>query len=412
MTEQLSPLQEDQISKCRDKWLEKGLSTNPIDREKITGTIREFYQVILGRRTREVPVIFTRGPFEAWVCTILAHMMIGGVRDSSSSLHREMFVGKNYMHLIDGRTLGWNERGDINRVLGRDARLFTDIRLAVAGVVYDEEIRKILYDDHTLKNMIDDCVEILSPYIKNASDFPIKVFMNDVREYILSFSFAANGLGQFAIEDLAVFEVSKIMEVKRNNEISFTCCNGKALPFSDADTLVNSLSNLTEASFIFPLKKVCLVSERPTILDTKNNRLHSEKGPAISFGDGVKVWALNGVSVASEIATTPGEKLDPHILAKVRNAEVRREIVNKIGIERVCNELNAIVVESGIDHNDMPCELLTLDIGDGRRRPYVKLRNPSVHGIYHIEGVHPGCRTLEEVWRFRNGSNEVPIILT
>jgi len=56
-------------------------------------------------------------------------------------------------------------------------------------------------------------------------------------------------------------------------------------------------------------------------------------------------------------------------------------------------------------------ELLLLDLGDGRRRPYLKMRNPSL-GVYHIEGVHPDCSTVVEALRWRNGSDLEPELIS
>ena len=47
-------------------------------------------------------------------------------------------------------------------------------------------------------------------------------------------------------------------------------------------------------------------------------------------------------------------------------------------------------------------ELLLLDLGDGRRRPFLKMTNPST-GDYEYQGVPPNCKTVEEAICFRNG---------
>ena len=95
------------------------------------------------------------------------------------------------------------------------------------------------------------------------------------------------------------------------------------------------------------------------------------------------------------------------MILRTTNAEVRREIVRKIGIERACQQLAAKVV----DRQGELYELLLLDLGDKRRRPYLKMRNPSL-GVYHLEGVHPTCKTVEEALRWRNNSAAQPVILT
>jgi hypothetical protein len=115
---------------------------------------------------------------------------------------------------------------------------------------------------------------------------------------------------------------------------------------------------------------------------------------------------LNGVKVTEEIVMTPSAALDPHLLLKEKNAEVRREIVRKVGIDRVVIDLGAKVADRQGDY-----ELLLLDLGDKRNRPYLKMLNPSI-GTWHVEGVHPDCATVEQALNWRNQTDVKPEVLT
>lgn len=144
----------------------------------------------------------------------------------------------------------------------------------------------------------------------------------------------------------------------------------------------------------------------PKCYMNQNRNVHNSSGPAIIWHDGEKAYYLNGVKVTQEIVETPAEGLDPHILLEERNAEVRREIVRKIGIERVCDTLKAKVIDRQGGY-----ELLRLYLGDMRRRTYLKMKNPST-GCYHIEGVSPNIKTVKEALSWRNRTVESPIDLT
>jgi len=181
-------------------------------------------------------------------------------------------------------------------------------------------------------------------------------------------------------------------------ECQLDCCE-KLIP----------ISRLVEnCGWFAPYKNVCILQEKPVEIHQINDHktLHRDGGPAIRYADGFSVWALNGVRVSQEIAETPGDKLDCNLVLKEKNAEIRREIVRKIGNERLCIELNAEVVDKVGDY-----ELLILDLKDNMRRPFLKMTNPSI-GVYHIEGVHPDCKTVPDALNFRNGTREVPIKLT
>jgi hypothetical protein len=156
---------------------------------------------------------------------------------------------------------------------------------------------------------------------------------------------------------------------------------------------------LTEARtchWWWPYKGLVIASERPTTLHVDaDGRLHSDHGLALGYRDGWGVYALHGVRVPDWLVLTPAHDLDPQRLLKEENVEVRREFVRKVGIERVCGALNATVTDRAGDY-----ELLLLDLRDGRRRPYLKMKNPSI-GVYHLEGVHPTCETVQQALNWR-----------
>jgi len=136
-------------------------------------------------------------------------------------------------------------------------------------------------------------------------------------------------------------------------------------------------------------------------------QLHSDDGPAVSWPESEQQYFfLNGVHVPRELVELPANEIDPRMLLSERNTEVRREIVRKVGIERLFAGIDAQCVDRVGDY-----ELLLLDLQDGRIRPFLKMKNPSI-GVYHIEGVAPECRTVAEALAWRNQSDVPPSVLT
>lgn len=155
-----------------------------------------------------------------------------------------------------------------------------------------------------------------------------------------------------------------------------------------------------------PFEGAVLLCDRPAELHLKEGRLHRDGGPAVRWRDGIVTWALNGVLVPKAVAETPFERLDAHLVTEETNADILREIVRKIGVERLCRDLDAKCVDRAGDY-----ELLLLSLWHGWRAPYLKMLNPSV-GTYHVEGVHPDCRTVAEALEWRNGTASPPASLT
>ncbi len=149
---------------------------------------------------------------------------------------------------------------------------------------------------------------------------------------------------------------------------------------------------------VIMLNDIAFVSERKLVLNVNSSgQLHKDGGPALVYPDGLAFYHLNGIRVTKHIAETPGEHLDVRLVLSTKNADTRREIVKKIGAERVCIGLNAKCVDKWEEY-----ELLMLDLGDSRRRPFLKMSNRSIDAI-HIEGVHPDCDTVMKALAWRNG---------
>jgi hypothetical protein len=159
---------------------------------------------------------------------------------------------------------------------------------------------------------------------------------------------------------------------------------------------------------IYPFDDICIVSRKPTKIhwDMTRSLLHNETGPAIEYADGFAVYLLNGVRMKKEYVETPWNELDPILVLRETNAEVRRELVRKIGIERLVEKLGCTILDAEGDY-----ELLNVDLKDGRIRPYLKMKNPSIQ-VYHIEGVHPDCRTVKDALKYRNGTTDSPVKLS
>ncbi len=130
--------------------------------------------------------------------------------------------------------------------------------------------------------------------------------------------------------------------------------------------------------------------------------LHCENGPAFEWEDGCKLYRINGVSVPDWLVETRAEELDPKRFAEIENAEVRREFIRKVGMERIL----AHVPHKTLDEKD-EYSLLSVDVGTGGERIYLKMRNPSL-GVWHMEAVAPDCKTVQEAinWRMNGDKTQ------
>lgn len=167
-------------------------------------------------------------------------------------------------------------------------------------------------------------------------------------------------------------------------------------------------------NWIIPLHGVCIAVQRPSEIHwgeadaTGIKRLHNFSGPAVKYADGYSLYKFNGVTVTKELTEKKSQSFTKEDIFKEVNADIRREIIRKVGLERSMDLLEAKVIDKMDDY-----ELLSFDIGDKRGRPYLKMKNPSL-ALTHIEGVPAGIKTVKAALAWRNGLQEytAPITLT
>ncbi|MBN1489917.1 MAG: hypothetical protein JXA69_08370 [Phycisphaerae bacterium] len=185
----------------------------------------------------------------------------------------------------------------------------------------------------------------------------------------------------------------------------------QAVPQLDPATrsLLRDLEELAlSAAYWWMHPRFVMIAEPPAEIHWDvSGRLHNEEGPAIVFRDGWTWSVINRTFVPTWLVTTPAEQIDPRRIRQIGNAQVRAEFVRKVGIERICYTLKAEAIDKQGDY-----ELLELDLGDSRRRPFLKMLNPSVPELWHVEGVDPSCKTVAEALAWRNGSSRIPENLT
>jgi hypothetical protein len=162
------------------------------------------------------------------------------------------------------------------------------------------------------------------------------------------------------------------------------------------------------AGWFAPFEGICIMSDNPvechTILNERGHHiLHKDGGPAVRYGDGYAVYSLNGTRVSQHIAETPADVLDPVMIQTEENADVRREIIRKIGIKRTIEKLGAETIDTAtIGGHDY--ELVLLSVRDVKR-PYLKMSDPTTSEFY-IEGIKPGITTVKGALAWREGEDE------
>jgi len=401
MIEKLTQEQIKQLPVFRDKWLKIGLCTEPANRKKAEEGIKIAYRIANLSPPEKI----------VWCTSPLAN---GSARWSFliKRIERD-FVGYSVHYDMRHRPLGsvWESvRDSVRNSAGHSVR--NSVGHCVINSVWESVLDSV---DHSVNDSVRGSMRISiwdssrDSFHNTVMDSVHTAVLDSVRACFMSDSVWDSVRAPLGISLRRAVPASVRISVQDSVRDSvWGQHDAHCLGFFEYFNLICNLTEQTKkleglwtiaknAGWFLPHEKICWVSERHNICKLNNRGvIHCDGGPAIQYPDKFSIWALNGVKVSPEIAETPAQELDCKLLVTERNAEVRREIVRKIGVERICKDLKAKIVDTEKDY-----ELLSLDLGD-RIRPYLKMKNPSI-GVYHIEGVHPDCKTVKDAIMFRNG---------
>ncbi|MBX2864226.1 MAG: hypothetical protein KTR27_11805 [Leptolyngbyaceae cyanobacterium MAG.088] len=169
----------------------------------------------------------------------------------------------------------------------------------------------------------------------------------------------------------------------------------------DAEKWAAFQSLTAQCGWILPYTKVCFVCARPIKLafDT-GERLHAEGEFSVLYEDGYGLYFHHGVALPQKYGQVKPEKWMPTWLLDEDNAELRRILIQGIGYDRMCSELNASEVDSWQDYTLLKLNELVDDI-DGQSICLLKMICPSTNFIHAIR-VPPNLYSAREAIRWVN----------
>lgn len=139
-----------------------------------------------------------------------------------------------------------------------------------------------------------------------------------------------------------------------------------------------------------------IVVDRAKVITTdENHRPHADEGAFQVWRDGTKYFSIRGVRVPSWVVTHPN-LITWQSIDNEKNAEVRRIMLSKFGLERYITESGAEVISSDIDKFGRPRQVLRKIMEDDEDVVVVTYHNcsPEPDGSYklYMSRIHPECR--------------------
>lgn len=150
--------------------------------------------------------------------------------------------------------------------------------------------------------------------------------------------------------------------------------------------------------WIFPCEGVCLVCDRPRIIRLNSEqRIHAEGEPAIQFADGFTVWAYQGVRLPEHYGKLHPQQWRSEWLLSEDNAELRRVLIQGIGYDRLCEELQATELDCWQGYSLLRIDK-TVDIEPIH---LLKMNCPSTNYIHALR-VPPDIESAREAIKWVN----------
>lgn len=153
-----------------------------------------------------------------------------------------------------------------------------------------------------------------------------------------------------------------------------------------------------DCGLLLPFEKACFIFDRPRQCHADpEGRFHGEGEAALQFADGYHSYQFHGVSIPERYG-----KVHPHLwqadwLLYEQNAELRRVLLQGIGYDRLCLELQAEALDSWREYTLLRIAP-TIDV-----EPIylLKMTCPSTHYI-HATRVPPSIQSAREAIRWVN----------
>lgn len=135
------------------------------------------------------------------------------------------------------------------------------------------------------------------------------------------------------------------------------------------------------AHWWWPKTDGCIICDRPTTIKLDDTgRLHCEDGPAVEYRDGYKQYKWHGVSMPKWIYEQP-EKFTAESCLKESNQEIRRAMIEKLGLAEFLEALGAEVIQE--DERGQLVTFAGIDGGERKER-FVLVKDTSTDRKYAL----------------------------
>ncbi|HAZ43203.1 MAG TPA: hypothetical protein DDW76_38530 [Cyanobacteria bacterium UBA11369] len=389
--ETLTPEQAAQIAIIVEKWRAIALSTEPIDRHKAASAIKAAY-ALMGKEVPEI--VFCPSPRDALNKLFLSHL-------------------GQLAHKIEKQivTKVVNKPGIIAKLKKQQRKLVIDYFQNPGNAIKDIDINQREIFEHIENSFVLEVDYFSSIAMVNLgyqlhNRIIYELYIQAKQQIKSKIAKLQSQLGERLWHSLkSELEQQNRQTINSNyhaRTLLYDCCwLDICTSFLDctANQSVREVleSLVKECGQICAYEKICFVCDRPRILSFDNQqRLHAEGAPAIQFADGFSVYAYHGVRLPEKYGKLHPDRWRSEWLLTEKNAELRRVLIQGIGYDRICQELEAIELDNWQEYT-----LLKIDNVEAEPMYILKMICPST-GRIHALRVPPDIESAREAIRWVN----------
>jgi internalin A len=324
------------------------LSTTPIDAKKATETVKNIY-VAIGHKAPQV-IVCSSPPVAD--LNFLKQLKID-------------CMSQNQISPKATGNLGWGK--------SLLKELFQSVDVGLSRMFWKELCDEIILEPDTDCTLVSEFQELAINYPESRKS-ESRLYSNYLQPLTPTALVKEIHLTEFLISKLGITLDQKAQELIRCKQQLFEDCG-----------------------WIFPFENICLVCDRPLhIRFDSANELHAEGEPAIAFADGYSLYFHHGVKLPEKYGKVHPDLWQAEWLLSESNAELRRVLIERIGYDRICQQLQAVKLDTWQKYT-----LLKIDNADVEPIYLLKMTCPST-GHIHALRVPPDVLTAKEAIRWVN----------
>ena len=315
------------------------LSTTPIDAKKATETVKNIY-VAIGHKAPQV-IVCSSPPVAD--LNFLKQLKID-------------CMSQNQISPKATGNLGWGK--------SLLKELFQSVDVGLSGMFWKQLCHQIILEPDTDCTLVSEFQELAINY-PDSRKSESRTYSNYLEPLTPTALVKEIHLTEFAISKFGITLDQKAQELLRCKQQLFEECG-----------------------WIFPFEKICIICDRPLhIRFDSANELHAEGEPAIAFADGYSLYFHHGVKLPEKYGKVHPDLWQAEWLLSESNAELRRVLIERIGYDRICQQLLAVELDGWQEYT-----LLKIDNADVEPIYLLKMTCPSTRFIHALR-VPPDVRS-------------------